>query len=404
MGQNLIMNLNDNGYVVCAYNRTASKTYDFLENAAKDSAVIGVLSIAEMIRRLKRPRRVILMIKAGEAIDRLIDDVGMLMGHGDIIIDGGNSLYSDTTRRMKMLKHSGILYVGCGISGGEEGARYGPSIMPGGSIDAWPVIKEMLQKISAKADDGTPCCDWVGGGGAGHFVKTVHNGIEYGDMQLICEAYHLMRDGLSMGNVEMADTFKQWNGEELDSFLIEITSNILRYPDPAAKDSKSPAYLVEAIRDAAGQKGTGKWAVEAALEVGAPMSLVSEAVFARSLSSLKEERLTASKILLGPTKNPKRSKSSATQNKEQIEATLKDLKYAVYASKIISYAQGFMIFRQAVKTFTWELNSASIAKMWRSGCIIRRYIWRRPFRLCDRSPPACSAFQRLTVMSFDVHA
>lgn len=280
---------------MCAYNRTVSKVDDFLANEAKGTRVIGAHSIDEMMLVLKRPRKIMLMVKAGTAVD---DFIQLLLPHltaGDIIIDGGNSLYIDTERRVKELQSRGILFVGCGVSGGEEGARRGPSLMPGGNPAAWPLLKDMFQSIAAKADDGLPCCDWVGDGGAGHFVKMVHNGIEYGDMQLICEAYHLMRDGLALSIDEMADAFDRWNREELDSFLIEITRDILRYKDP-----KDGLPVIERIRDAAGQKGTGKWTVEAALEMGAPMTLVSEAVFARAISSLKDERVRASKILSAP--------------------------------------------------------------------------------------------------------
>lgn len=287
--------MNDHGYTVCAYNRTVSKVDDFLANEAKGTRVIGAHSIEDMVAKLKRPRKIMLMVKAGSAVDDFITLILPHLTTGDVIIDGGNSLYVDTERRVKELQSKGILFVGCGVSGGEEGARHGPSLMPGGNPAAWPLLKELFQSIAAKADNGMPCCDWVGEGGAGHYVKMVHNGIEYGDMQIICEAYHLMRDGLGLSMGEMADAFDRWNKEELDSFLIQITRDILRYRDP-----KDGLPLVEKIRDAAGQKGTGKWTVEAALEMGAPMTLVSEAVFARAISSLKDERVRASKFLCAP--------------------------------------------------------------------------------------------------------
>ncbi|XP_071763510.1 6-phosphogluconate dehydrogenase, decarboxylating [Centroberyx gerrardi] len=355
MGQNLILNMNDHGFVVCAYNRTVSKVHDFLKNEAKGSKVIGAESVEDMVSKLKKPRRIVLLVKAGQAVDDFIDKLVPLLEAGDIIIDGGNSEYRDTTRRCRSLKEKGLLFVGSGVSGGEEGARYGPSLMPGGHKEAWPHIKDIFQGISAKV--GTePCCDWVGDEGAGHFVKMVHNGIEYGDMQLICEAYHLMKDVLGMDHDEMAEAFSNWNKTDLDSFLIEITANILKYRD------SDGTHLLPKIRDSAGQKGTGKWTAISALEYGTPVTLIGEAVFARCLSSLKDERVEASRSLSGP-QGVKFSGDKAS--------FLEDIRKALYASKIISYAQGFMLLRQAAKEFGWSLNYGAIALMWRGGCIIR---------------------------------
>ncbi|OMH79058.1 6-phosphogluconate dehydrogenase, decarboxylating [Zancudomyces culisetae] len=348
--------MNDHGYVVCAFNRTTSKVDRFLENEAKGTNIVGAHSIEELCSKLKRPRRIMVMVKAGQPVDDLIDDLLPHLEEGDIVIDGGNSHYPDTQRRYEDLKGKGILYLGTGVSGGEEGARYGPSIMPGGNKDAWPHVKDIFQAISAKAPDGSPCCEWVGEGGAGHFVKMVHNGIEYGDMQLICEAYQLMRDVYKMSDDQMGSVFDRWNNGVLDSFLIEITRDILKFKDTDG----SP--LVEKIRDTAGQKGTGKWTAIEALNGGIPVTLIGEAVFARCLSALKSERVRASKMLHGPTEAPK---VAVTQQK------VDDLEQALYASKIISYAQGFMMMREASKTYNWNLQFGSIALMWRGGCIIR---------------------------------
>ncbi|XP_046396648.1 6-phosphogluconate dehydrogenase, decarboxylating [Ischnura elegans] len=355
MGQNLILNMNDHGFVVCAYNRTTEKVKQFLENEAKGTKVVGATSLEEMVASLKKPRRVMMLVKAGQAVDDFINKLVPLLEKGDIIIDGGNSEYQDTQRRSKSLAEKGIYFVGSGVSGGEDGARYGPSLMPGGNPKAWPHIKEIFQSISAKAG-GEPCCDWVGEDGAGHFVKMVHNGIEYGDMQLICEAYQLMKDALGMSHDEMSKVFEEWNKGELDSFLIEITKDILKFKD---NDGSS---LVAKIRDSAGQKGTGKWTAIAALEYGMPVTLIGESVFARCLSSLKDERVEASKVLKGPQKT-----KYDGDKKEFIE----QIRKALYASKIISYAQGFMLLREAAKTYNWKLNYGGIALMWRGGCIIR---------------------------------
>ena len=355
MGQNIILNMNDHGFVVCAYNRTTEKVDRFLENEAKGTKIVGAHSLQEMVAKLKKPRRVMLLVKAGAAVDDFIGQLVPLLDKGDIIIDGGNSEYQDTRRRCDELEKKGILYVGSGVSGGEEGARYGPSLMPGGNPKAWPAIKDIFQSICAKSGN-EPCCDWVGEDGSGHFVKMVHNGIEYGDMQLICEAYNLMKDALGMSHNEMSDAFKEWNKGELDSFLIEISANILAYKD------KDGSPLVEKIRDAAGQKGTGKWTAISALEYGMPVTLIGESVFARCLSSLKDERVRASKSLKGP---------SNTKYSGDKKAFVDHIRKALYASKIVSYAQGFMLLREAAKVFGWNLNYGGIALMWRGGCIIR---------------------------------
>lgn len=355
MGQNIILNMNDHGFVVCAYNRTVSKVDQFMQNEAKGTNIIGAKSLEEMISHLKKPRRVMLLVKAGSAVDAFIYKIVPLLEKGDIIIDGGNSEYQDTSRRCKALQEKGLLYVGTGVSGGEDGARYGPSMMPGGHTEAWPYIKEIFQSICAKAGN-EPCCDWVGDEGAGHYVKMVHNGIEYGDMQLICEAYSLMKNCLGLSCDEMADIMREWNKGELDSFLCEISADILAYKDTDG----SP--LLEKIMDKAGQKGTGKWTAISALDQGIPLTLISEAVFARCLSSLKDLRVQSSKSLPGPACNKYQG-----DKKEFVEA----IRQALYASKIISYAQGFLLMREAAKTFQWKLNYGGIALMWRGGCIIR---------------------------------
>jgi len=357
MGQNLILNMNDHGNVVCAYNRTPDKVTKFLENEAKNTNVVGAKSLEDMVAKLKKPRRIMLMVKAGQAVDDFIGKLVPLLSKGDIIIDGGNSEHQDTTRRCREMEKKGILYVGSGVSGGEEGARYGPSLMPGGHIAAWPHIKDIFQTICAQCEKD-PCCDWVGEEGAGHFVKMVHNGIEYGDMQLIAEAYHLMKDVIGLSHREMADTFSDWNRGVLDSFLIEITANILRYKD------EDGMPLVTKIRDSAGQKGTGKWTAISALDHGMPVTLIAESVFARCLSSLQEERIRASAILRGPDK----SKPNGIGNKSDF---VEKIRKALYASKIVSYAQGFMLLREAAENFGWKLNYGGIALMWRGGCIIR---------------------------------
>ena len=359
MGQNLVLNMNDHGYTVAVFNRTTSKVDAFLENGAKGTQVIGAHTLDELVGLLKRPRRVMLMVQAGKPVDDFIEMLLPLLEPGDIIIDGGNSNYNDSIRRTQYLESKGLLFIGTGVSGGEEGARNGPSIMPGGSVAAWEHVKPIFQSVAAKVvrpDGGEdPCCDWVGEDGAGHYVKMVHNGIEYGDMQLISEAYHLMRDGLGMSHDEMRSTFAEWNKGKLDSYLIEITRDILGYKDEDGQP------IVEKILDAAEQKGTGKWTGISALDMGIPLTLVVEAVFARALSSLKDERVIASKALAG-------SKPSITSDKQLF---LNDLQEALYASKIMSYTQGYMLFKAAAKEYNWNLNYGGIALMWRGGCIIR---------------------------------
>ncbi len=355
MGQNLVLNMNDHGYKVAVFNRTVSKVDDFIQNEAKGTQVAGAHSIEELIGVLKKPRRVMLMVKAGDTVDKMIDSLVPHLEKGDILIDGGNSHYPDTNRRTKALAEKGILFIGTGVSGGEEGARFGPSIMPGGNPKAWPHVKEIFQSIAAKVEDGTPCCDWVGEDGAGHYVKMVHNGIEYGDMQLICEAYQLLKDGLGLNALELRDIFAEWNKGELDSFLIDITSQIF------AKNDEDGKPMVDKILDSAGQKGTGKWTAISALDLGMPVTLIGEAVFARCLSALKDEREAAAKILHGPEK-------PANQDRN---AFIEDARRALYCSKMISYAQGYMLLRDAAKEQGWNLNFGGIALMWRGGCIIR---------------------------------
>ena len=356
MGQNLVLNMNDHGFRVAVFNRTTSKVDDFLANEAKGTQVVGAHSIEELVQALKRPRRVMLMVKAGETVDQMIDQLVPHLEKGDIIIDGGNSHFPDTTRRTKALAEKGILFVGTGVSGGEEGARFGPSIMPGGNPEAWPHVKDIFQSIAAKVEDGTPCCDWVGEEGAGHYVKMVHNGIEYGDMQLICEAYQLLKDGLGLNADELHEVFAEWNKGELDSFLIDITAQIFHKRD----EDGSP--MVDKILDTAGQKGTGKWTAVSALDLGMPVTLIGEAVFARCLSAIKEERTAASKILSGPQHG---------ENPHDREEFIEDVRRALYCSKMMSYAQGYMLLREAAKEQGWNLNMGGIALMWRGGCIIR---------------------------------
>ncbi len=356
MGQNLVLNMNDHGYKVAVFNRTVSKVDDFIENEAKGTQVVGAHSVEEMCGLLKKPRRVMIMVKAGEVVDQTIEQVLPHLEKGDIVIDGGNSLYTDSTRRTKDLAAKGILFIGTGVSGGEEGARFGPSIMPGGNKEAWPHVKDIFQSIAAKVEDGTPCCDWVGEDGAGHYVKMVHNGIEYGDMQLIGEAYQLLKDGLGLTADQLAEVFAEWNKGELDSFLIDISATIFAKKD----DDGQP--MVDKILDAAGQKGTGKWTAISALDLGQPVTLIGESVFARCLSALKSERVAASKVLKGP-----RKRKVVNGQKEFIE----EVRLALYCSKMVSYAQGYMLLRAAEKDQGWHLNMGGVALMWRGGCIIR---------------------------------
>jgi 6-phosphogluconate dehydrogenase len=356
MGQNLVLNMNDKGFKVAVFNRTVSKVDDFLKGPAKGRETIyGAHSTEEFVSLLERPRKVMLMVKAGDVVDKFIEMVLPHLEEGDLIIDGGNSHFPDTIRRTKALADKGILYIGTGVSGGEEGARRGPSMMPGGNKKAWPLVKDIFQSIAAKTNDGEPCCDWVGEDGAGHYVKMVHNGIEYGDMQLICEAYMLMKNALGMDADEMHKVFKEWNTGELDSYLVEITRDILTFKD------EDGSALVEKILDTAGQKGTGKWTGVSSLDLGVPVTLIGEAVFARCLSAMKEERVEASNVLSGP--DGKFSGNKAT--------FIEDIKQALLASKIISYTQGYMLMREAAREYGWNLNYGGIALMWRGGCIIR---------------------------------
>jgi 6-phosphogluconate dehydrogenase len=359
MGQNLVLNMADHGYTVAVFNRTTSVVDEFVNGSAKGASVIGTHSLEELVAALKRPRRVMMLVKAGQPVDDFIEKLIPLLERGDIIIDGGNSNYEDTIRRTAYVESKGMLFIGTGVSGGEEGARHGPSIMPGGSPAAWPHVKPIFQAVAAKVPEGdpngTPCCDWVGENGAGHFVKMVHNGIEYGDMQIIAEAYQLMKEGLGMTNDEMGAVLGRWNKGVLESYLIEITRDILGYRDEQGQ------AVVDLILDSAGQKGTGKWTVSSALEQGTPLTLVGEAVFSRFLSSLVSERAAASRVLAGPT----------GQFAGDREAFLADLEQAVYAAKIASYAQGYMLMRAAAQVYGWHLNLGGIALMWRGGCIIR---------------------------------
>jgi 6-phosphogluconate dehydrogenase len=355
MGENIVLNMASKGFTVAAYNRTVEKVDAFVAGRAKGQTIIGCHSIEELTANLKHPRKVMMLVKAGPAVDDLIEQLLPHLEKGDIIIDGGNSHFTDTIRRCQYVESKGLLYVGTGVSGGEEGALNGPSLMPGGSPAAWPHIKGIFQKICARTPEGEPCCDWVGENGAGHFVKMVHNGIEYGDIQLICETYDLMKRGLGLTNEEMQKTFAEWNKGELDSYLIEITANILAY-----KDEQGNA-VVDLILDAAGQKGTGKWTVISALDEGLPLTLIGESVFARCLSAMKEERVEASKQIKGKVSTFKGDK----------DKLINDLRGALYASKIMSYAQGYQLMRAAAKTYKWNLNYGGVALMWRGGCIIR---------------------------------
>lgn len=355
MGQNLVLNMDDHGYTVAVFNRTTSKVDRFIENEAKNTKVIGTHSLEELVSVLKRPRRVMIMVKAGWPVDATIEQLVPLLEAGDIIIDGGNSHFPDSTRRTNELAEKGILFIGTGVSGGEEGARFGPSIMPGGAPEAWPHVKAIFQGIAAKVADGSPCCDWVGEEGAGHFVKMVHNGIEYGDMQLISEAYDLMRNALGMSAEEMSEVFAHWNEGQLESYLIEITADILAFKDEDGQP------MVDKILDTAGQKGTGKWTAVSALDSGIPLTLIGEAVFSRFLSALKEDRIIAASAL----------GSTVEKFEGDKMAFIADLQQALFASKIISYTQGYMLMRAATQEFGWNLAYGNIALMWRGGCIIR---------------------------------
>ena len=356
MGENLALNMESKGFHVSVYNRTVEKVDRFMEGRGKGLNFYGAHSLEDFIASLKSPRKVFLMVKAGKPVDDFIEKLIPLLDKGDIIIDGGNTHFPDTARRTEYVESKGLLYIGTGVSGGEEGALKGPSMMPGGSPAAWPFVKPIFQGISAKVADGTPCCDWVGQGGAGHFVKMVHNGIEYGDIQLICECYQIMKDILGMTNEEMHRIFAEWNRGDLDSYLVEITRDIL------AKKDEEGKYVLDYILDTAGQKGTGKWTAISALDLGEPLTLISESVYARCLSALKNERVEASKVLEGP--KPVRFTGDC-------EAFLEDLRKALFASKVVSYAQGYSLMRAAAKEYGWDLNYGGIALLWRAGCIIR---------------------------------
>ena len=370
MGENLVMNMESKGYSVSVFNRTVEKVSAFINGRAKGKNITGTYSLQEFVDSLKKPRKIILMVKAGKTVDDFIDMLIPYLDKGDIIIDGGNSHFPDTIRRTKYVEEKGLLYIGTGVSGGEEGALKGPSLMPGGSPDAWQHVKPIFQAIAAKVDDGSPCCDWVGENGAGHFVKMVHNGIEYGDMQLICEAYHMMKVLLGMTPDEMHEVFDEWNKGELNSYLIEITRDILAFKDEDGKP------IIDKILDTAGQKGTGKWTAIAALDEGVPLTLIGEAVFSRCLSAMKEERVQASKVLTGP--EPK-----FTGNRGEM---IEDIRKALYASKIVSYAQGYTLMRAAAKTYGWNLNYGGIALMWRGGCIIRSTFLGKIKEAYDKNP------------------
>jgi 6-phosphogluconate dehydrogenase len=370
MGENLVLNMESKGFTVAVYNRTTEKVDQFINGRGKGKNIIGTRTLQELVDSLERPRKIMLMIMAGKPVDDFIEQIIPYLDKGDVLIDGGNSHFPDTNRRTSYLESKGFLYIGTGVSGGEEGALKGPSIMPGGSREAWPLVKDIFQSIAAKYTDGTPCCDWVGEDGAGHFVKMVHNGIEYGDMQLICEAYQIMKDMLGMSAGEMHEVFKAWNEGELDSYLIEITRDIL-----AVKDEDGEP-MVDKILDTAGQKGTGKWTGIIALDLGVPLTLIGESVFSRCLSSQKDERVEASKILKGP-------ENSFSADKV---AFIEDLRQALYASKMVSYAQGYVLMRQAAMEYGWELNNGGIAMMWRGGCIIRSVFLGKIKEAFDREP------------------
>ena len=370
MGENLILNMESKGFTVACYNRTVAKVDKFIDGRAKGKNIIGCHSVEELCENLERPRKVMMLVKAGAAVDSFIDQIIPHLEAGDIIIDGGNSHFPDTIRRAKKVEEKGLLYIGTGVSGGEEGALKGPSIMPGGSPAAWEPVKEIFQKTCAQTDEGEPCCDWIGENGAGHFVKMVHNGIEYGDMQMICETYQIMKEGLGMSNQEMHEVFVEWNKGELDSYLIEITRDILGYKDEDGNE------VIDLILDTAGQKGTGKWTAIAALDLGQPLTLIGEAVFARCLSAIKDDRVAASKVLSGPKADFKGDK----------KAFVDDLRQALYASKMVSYAQGYQLMREAAKEYGWNLNNGGIALMWRGGCIIRSVFLGKIKDAFDKNP------------------
>ena len=397
MGENLVLNMASRGYTVAVYNRTTSKVDAFLAGRAAGRSIVGAWSPEELVSKLARPRRVMLMVQAGRAVDRVIETLAPLLDPGDVLVDGGNSNYQDTTRRTRALRESGILYVGTGVSGGEEGALLGPSIMPGGNADAWPVLEPIFKAIAAKVDDGTPCCDWVGPDGAGHYVKMVHNGIEYGDMQMIAEAYSLLRDVGGIEPAAMSGIFEDWNEGELSSYLVEITAGIL-----ARVDDETGRPLVDLILDAAGQKGTGKWTGIDSLMLGAPVTAITEAVFARALSALKDERVAASRVLPGPETEPRGGSGGAGESSAAGGPTggsaagsgfdggaasfAEDVRQALYASKICSYAQGFQLLSMASAEYGWRLDLGAVALMWRGGCIIRAAFLDRITAAWDETP------------------
>jgi 6-phosphogluconate dehydrogenase len=396
MGENLVLNMANHGFRVSVFNRTSERVDKFLNGGAKGKSIVGFHSIEEFVASLERPRKVMMMVKAGSPVDDLIEQLIPLLEPGDVIIDGGNSHYPDTNRRTTYIESKGLLFIGTGVSGGEEGALKGPSIMPGGSKAAWPLVKPIFQTIAAKVEGGTPCCEWVGENGAGHFVKMVHNGIEYGDMQLICEVYQLMKERLHLSPNEMSQVFAEWNQGELDSYLIEITADILKFKN------EDGLPLVDLILDAAGQKGTGQWTGKAALELGVPLTLITESVFSRSLSAMKEERVLASKVytenaLPSPVSGASAGEGpgvrSITGPQELRQgpgmrsvSTLEELRLALYASKIISYSQGYMLMQSAAREYGWNLNYGGIALMWRGGCIIRSAFLGKIKEAYDRNP------------------
>ncbi len=369
MGENLVLNIESRGFTVAVFNRTTDRVTDFVNGRGKDKKFIPAYTLEELVASLSHPRKVMLMVKAGQPVDDFIEKLIPLLDKGDIIIEGGNSHFPDTIRRTKYVESKGLLYIGTGVSGGEEGALLGPSLMPGGSKEAWPHVKDIFHAISAKTSDGASCCAWIGDNGAGHFVKMAHNGIEYGDMQLICEAYHLLINA-GFSHDEMADIFDEWNKAELDSYLIEITGEILRYKDTDGKP------IVTKILDSAGQKGTGKWTVSSALDHGVPLSLIGESVFARFVSSMKKERVKASPLFRNPPKKAVRDKKKFAD----------DIRKALYASKIVSYAQGFNLLRNAAGEYKWDLNYGEIAMIWRGGCIIRSAFLNKIYEAFSRDP------------------
>ena len=370
MGENLALNIESRGFTVCVHNRTPAKVTEFLQGRAKGKRFVGAQTLEQLVAVLAPPRKIILLVKAGAAVDELIERLVPLLQPGDILIDGGNSLYTDTIRRTRLVESKGLLYVGSGVSGGEEGALHGPSLMPGGSAAAWPHIRPIFQAICARTPEGEPCCDWMGEDGAGHFVKMVHNGIEYGDMQLIAESYDLMKRGLGLDNARMHNVFADWNAGELDSYLIEITRDILGFRSPEGEE------VIDVILDAAGQKGTGKWTVNAALDEGMPLTLIGEAVFARCLSAAKDERVQAATII----------QPDVLPFQGDVDAFLDDLRQALYASKIVSYAQGYQLLRAAANARDWKLNFGGIALVWRGGCIIRSIFLGEIKKAYDRNP------------------